>query len=69
MYSIPGFTAQASLDKSEVGFVGEISKAVRSVGEVAAHAVTAQFITHRPPVDCDFMECYQRGGYIICWCG
>jgi hypothetical protein len=69
MSSIPGFRAEASLDKSELRFVGETSKAGSNVGEVVAHAVTAQFITHRPPVDCDFMECHRSGGHLICWCG
>ncbi len=69
MSSIPGFTAEASLGRGETRFAGETSAAVRGAGEVVAHAITAQF-AHRPPVDCDFLECdLSASGSLRCHCG
>ena len=62
---LPGFTAELSLratDELDYTFT------LRGLTECASeYAITPQFI-HRPPVDCDSMECYQQGGYIFCYC-
>jgi hypothetical protein len=64
--NMPGFTAGFSLHKTDELY--RILRVHRSTESVPQHAITAQFI-HRPPVDCDFMECYQVRGYFVCYCG
>jgi hypothetical protein len=64
--NIPGFTAEFSLN--ETGAPYRILRIHCSTESVPQHAITTQFI-HRPPVDCDFMQCSQQGGYIFCYCG
>jgi hypothetical protein len=64
MSSIPGFTAETSLGRGEMRFVGETSAAVRGAGEVVAQARRVRY-----PVDCDSMVCHQSRGYWICYCG
>ena len=62
---IPGFTAEISLCKTD-----ELYRTLgvqRSTESILQHAIAAQFI-HRPPVDCDFLECYQASGYWLCYC-
>jgi hypothetical protein len=64
--SIPGFTADASLYKTDELY--RVGRNHRSTEPIPQHAITAQFV-HIPPVDCDFVTCYQQNGHFICYCG
>ena len=60
---MPGFTAEASLCATDGCYY--------AVSNNNALDTSKQILPQRifkPPVDCDSMECYQSGGYMVCYC-
>jgi hypothetical protein len=63
--NIPTFTAAASLHETDHLYHEPVRG---SKGAVPDRVTTAQFI-HHFPVDCDSIQCYRHGGYLVCFCG
>jgi hypothetical protein len=61
--SIPGFTAENSVSYSDEPRIWS----VRPMESIVSQRITPQLF-QRPVVDCDFLECRQIAGHLVCWC-